>query len=69
MAGLSILVVLLVLSFSTFAFIATWYVTPKMRERDISNAMFERPETEPLNRGLRFMPDLENSYAIRGIFE
>ena len=69
MVALSILIVQLVLSFSIFVFIATWYVTPKMRERDISNAMFERPETEPLNRGHRFMPDLENSYAIRGIFE
>ena len=56
MVTLSIFSALLVLSFSVFVFVATWYVTPMVQVTDISNSPLARPVLKPFTWELGFNP-------------
>ncbi len=69
MVTLSIFSALLVLSFSVFVFVATWYVTPMVQVTDISNSPLARPVLKPFTWESGLIRYPENNYAIRGVFE
>lgn len=66
---LSILILQLILSFSVFIFVATRYVTPKVRAKDTMVIPFARSELEPMTREFRLIHDPINNCVVQGAFE
>jgi hypothetical protein len=69
MTSLSILILQLVLSFSMFIFLATWYVIPKIQTKDTEDLPFARSKLEPITRELRVIGGPINNCVVQGTFE
>lgn len=69
MASVSILFLQLVLSFSIFIFVATWYVAPKIQTKDTAPLQFARSKREPIAQELRVIGGSINNCVVQGVFE